>query len=85
VVGFDNKLSPAESVTAMQAAIDQGVRYLAQGNGSSVAGALIDAVNRHNTRNPGKEVIFLNYAAVDPTSPTASAATGTSASTPTRR
>jgi len=66
VVGFDNKLSPAESVTAMQAAIDQGVRYLAQGNGSSVAGALIDAVNRHNARNPGKEVIFLNYAAVDP-------------------
>jgi branched-chain amino acid transport system substrate-binding protein len=66
VVGFDNKLSPAESLTAMQAAIDQGVRYLAQGNGSSVAGALIDAVNRHNSRNPGKEVIFLNYAAVDP-------------------
>lgn len=66
VVGFDNKLSPAESVTAMQAAIDQGVRYIAQGNGSSVAGALIDAVNRHNARNPGKEVIFLNYAAVDP-------------------
>jgi branched-chain amino acid transport system substrate-binding protein len=30
VVGFDNKLSPAESLTAMQAAIDQGVRYLAQ-------------------------------------------------------
>ncbi|MDP2164307.1 MAG: branched-chain amino acid ABC transporter substrate-binding protein [Hydrogenophaga sp.] len=66
VVGFDNKLSPAESLTAMQAAIDQGVRYLAQGNGSSVAGALIDAVNRHNARNPGKEVIFINYAAVDP-------------------
>ncbi len=42
VVGFDNKLSPAESVTAMQAAIDQGVRYIAQGNGSSVAGALIE-------------------------------------------
>jgi branched-chain amino acid transport system substrate-binding protein len=66
VVGFDNKLSPAESLTALQAAIDQGVRYIAQGNGSSVAGALIDAVNRHNSRNPGKEVVFLNYAAVDP-------------------
>lgn len=66
VVGFDNKLSPAESLTALQAAIDQGIRYIAQGNGSSVAGALIDAVNRHNSRNPGKEVVFLNYAAVDP-------------------
>ena len=66
VIGLDNKLSPAESLTALQAAIDQGVRYITQGNGSSVAGALIDAVNRHNSRNPGKEVIFLNHSAVDP-------------------
>ena len=66
VVGFDNKLSPAESLNNFKAALDQGVRYIAQGNGSSVAGALIDAVNKHNERNPGKEVIFLNYAAVDP-------------------
>jgi len=66
IVPFDNKLSPAESLNAFKAALDQGVRYIAQGNGSSVAGALIDAVNKHNERNPGKEVIFLNYAAVDP-------------------
>ncbi|OSZ68006.1 branched-chain amino acid ABC transporter substrate-binding protein [Hydrogenophaga sp. IBVHS2] len=66
VVGFDNKLSPAESLNNFKAALDQGVRYIAQGNGSSVAGALVDAVNKHNERNPGKEVVFLNYAAVDP-------------------
>ncbi|MFA7556625.1 MAG: branched-chain amino acid ABC transporter substrate-binding protein [Hydrogenophaga sp.] len=66
LVAFDNKLSPAESLTAFNAALDQGVRYFAQGNGSSVAGALIDAINKHNARNPGKEVLFLNYAAVDP-------------------
>lgn len=66
IVPFDNKLSPAESLNAFKAALDQGVRYIAQGNGSSVAGALIDAVNKHNERNPGKEVVFLNYAAVDP-------------------
>jgi branched-chain amino acid transport system substrate-binding protein len=66
IVAFDNKLSPAESLNAFKAALDQGVRYIAQGNGSSVAGALIDAVNKHNERNPGKEVVFLNYAAVDP-------------------
>jgi branched-chain amino acid transport system substrate-binding protein len=66
VVAFDNKLSPAESLTALQSAIDQGIRYITQGNGSSVAGALIEAVARHNARNPGKEVIFLNHSAVDP-------------------
>ncbi|MDD2546084.1 MAG: branched-chain amino acid ABC transporter substrate-binding protein [Burkholderiaceae bacterium] len=66
LVAFDNKLSPAESLNALKAAMDQGVRYITQGNGSSVAGALIEAVNKHNERNPGKEVMFLNYAAVDP-------------------
>ncbi|MEY3512991.1 MAG: Leucine, isoleucine, valine-, threonine-, and alanine-binding protein precursor [Pseudomonadota bacterium] len=66
IVGFDNKLSPAESLNAMQAAMDQGIRYISQGNGSSVAGAIIEAVNKHNERNPGKEVIFLNHSAVDP-------------------
>ena len=66
VQGIDNKLSPAESLNALKAAIDQGVRYVLQGNGSSVAGALIDAIDKHNARNPGKEVIYLNYAAVDP-------------------
>ncbi|MEZ5641545.1 MAG: branched-chain amino acid ABC transporter substrate-binding protein [Burkholderiaceae bacterium] len=63
---FDNKLSPAESATALKSAIDQGIHYIAQGNGSSVAAALIDGVNKNNERNPGKEVVYLNYAAVDP-------------------
>jgi branched-chain amino acid transport system substrate-binding protein len=31
-----------------------------------VAGALIDAVAKHNERNPGKEIIYLNHSAVDP-------------------
>ena len=66
VTGFDNKASPQESLTVLKAAIDQGYRYIVQGNGSGAAGALIDAINKHNERNPGKEVVFLNYAAVDP-------------------
>ncbi len=63
---IDNKLSPAESLNALKSAIDNGARYIIQGNGSSVALALIDAINKHNERNPGKEVIFLNDSAVDP-------------------
>ncbi len=66
IIGLDNKLSPAESLNQLKSALDQGVRYITQGTGSSVAGALLDAVNKHNERNPGKEIIFLNYAAVDP-------------------
>ncbi|NLZ41428.1 MAG: branched-chain amino acid ABC transporter substrate-binding protein, partial [Comamonadaceae bacterium] len=63
---IDNKLSPAESLNALKSAIDQGVRYVIQGNGSSVALALVDAINKHNERNPGKEVLYFNDAAVDP-------------------
>jgi branched-chain amino acid transport system substrate-binding protein len=66
VTGIDNKLSPTESLNALKSAIDQGVRYVIQGNGSSVALALVDAINKHNERNPGKEVVYLNDAAVDP-------------------
>ena len=66
VTGIDNKLSPTESLNALKAAIDGGARYIIQGNGSSVALALTDAITKHNERNPGKEVIYLNDAAVDP-------------------
>jgi branched-chain amino acid transport system substrate-binding protein len=66
VTGFDNKGSPQESLNSLKAAIDQGFRYVTQGNGSGAALAISDAVSKHNARNPGKEVVFLNYAAVDP-------------------
>ncbi len=66
IVPFDNKVSPKESLVQLQKAIDRGIRFIAQGNGSSVASAIIDAVNKHNKRNPGDEILFLNYAAVDP-------------------
>ena len=66
VVGFDNKGSPQESLNTLKAAIDQGFRYITQGNGSGAGLALEDAVEKYNERNPGKEVVYLNYAAVDP-------------------
>jgi branched-chain amino acid transport system substrate-binding protein len=65
-VGFDNKGSPQAALDQLKAATDQGFRYIAQGNSSAVAGALSDAVTKHNERNPGKEVVYINYAAVDP-------------------
>jgi branched-chain amino acid transport system substrate-binding protein len=65
-VSFDNKASPQESLNVLKAAIDQGIRYVVQGNGSGAAAAISDAVSKHNERNPGKEVVYLNYAAVDP-------------------
>ncbi len=66
IVPFDNKTNPQESLIQAQKAIDAGVRYLTQGNGSAVASALSDFVTKYNERNPGKEVLYFNYAAIDP-------------------
>lgn len=66
VIGLDNKINPQESLVQLQKAIDDGVRYIVQGNGSSVASALLNAINKHNERNPNDRVLFFNYAAVDP-------------------
>ena len=66
MVAFDNKVSPKESLIQLQVAIDQGIRYVAQGNSSGVAHALTDAIEKHNKRNPDDRVLFLNYSAVDP-------------------
>jgi branched-chain amino acid transport system substrate-binding protein len=66
IVPLDNKTNPQESLIQAQKAIDSGVRFLTQGNGSAVAAALSDFVSKYNDRNPGKEVLYFNYAAVDP-------------------
>jgi branched-chain amino acid transport system substrate-binding protein len=66
IAGFDNKGSPQESLNVLKAAIDQGFRYVVQGNGSGVTAALSDAITRHNQRLPHKAVVLINYAAMDP-------------------
>lgn len=66
MVGFDGKGSPQESLTQLKIAIDQGYHYITQGGGSGVALALVDAINKHNERNPGKEIVYLDFAALDP-------------------
>jgi len=64
---YDSKGQVDEALSALRSAIDDGARVILQGNSSAVAAALIDAVNKHNEREPARRVVFLNYAAVDPT------------------
>ncbi len=63
---YDSKGQNDEALSALRAAIDDGVRVVAQGNSSAVAAVLIDAINKHNDRQPDQRVLFLNYSAVDP-------------------
>jgi branched-chain amino acid transport system substrate-binding protein len=66
LIQFDSKSNPQEAQLALKAAIDQGARYINQTNGSNVAGALVEAVAKHNEREPDKTVLYLNTGAVDP-------------------
>ena len=63
---YDSKGQTEEALSALKSAIDDGARFIMQGNSSAVAAALIDAINKHNAREPAKRVLFLNYSAVDP-------------------
>jgi branched-chain amino acid transport system substrate-binding protein len=63
---YDSKGQNEEALSALKAAIDDGAQFIVQGNSSSTAAALIDAINKHNEREPNKRVLFLNYSAVDP-------------------
>jgi branched-chain amino acid transport system substrate-binding protein len=62
---FDNKQGVEESLVALKQVTDQRIPFVVQGNSSAVAAVLIDAVNKHNGREPDKRVLFLNYSAVD--------------------
>ena len=63
---YDSKGQSEEALTSLRSAIDAGAQYIFQGNSSANASALIDAIQKHNDREPNKRVVFLNYAAVDP-------------------
>ncbi|MDN3516993.1 branched-chain amino acid ABC transporter substrate-binding protein [Aquisalimonas lutea] len=66
IVPMDNSQSPSESAQLVQRAADQGIPFVTQGNGSNVASAIVQSVNRNNQRNPDNRLLYLNYAAVDP-------------------
>jgi branched-chain amino acid transport system substrate-binding protein len=63
---YDSKGQNEEVLTSLKSALDDGARIVLQGNSSANALTLIDAINKHNEREPDKRVVFLNYSAVDP-------------------
>jgi branched-chain amino acid transport system substrate-binding protein len=66
IAHFDNKGTAQESVAAFRLPLDQGYRYFFNGGSSANYAALLDAVNKHNARNPGKEVLLLSHSTADP-------------------
>ena len=63
---FDSKGATEEALSLLKSALDQRVGFVLQGNSSATAAALIDALEKHNGREPQRRALFLNYSAVDP-------------------
>ena len=66
IVALDNKQSPTETQLQFRRAVSDGLQIIFQGNSSAVANTLSTTISRFNRRNPGKEVLQINYSAVDP-------------------
>jgi branched-chain amino acid transport system substrate-binding protein len=63
---LDSKGNTEEALSLLRGALDQRISFIAQGNSSAAAAALIDALDKHNVRDPQRRALLLNYSAVDP-------------------
>ena len=64
IVPFDNKSQPSDALLALKSATDQNMPFIMQCSGSNIAAALIEAVDKHNERNPDNRIIYVNCGAV---------------------
>src|ERR1700691_1115592 len=64
LVPFDDKLQPAEALIALKSMTDQNIPFVMHCTGSNVGAALIDAVSKHNARNPDNRILYLNCGAL---------------------
>ena len=63
---FDSKGNTEEALAMLRGALDRQAGFVLQGNSSATAAALIDALEKHNEREPSQRAVFLNYSAVEP-------------------
>lgn len=60
IVEYDNQGGPAGASDKVKTAIAEGADIIIQGSSSAVSGQITEDVRKHNIRNKGKEVLFLN-------------------------
>ena len=61
LVPLDDQSSVKQALSNLELAIQQGIRYVTQGNNPEVALALAKAIDAHNRDNPARSVMYLNY------------------------
>ncbi|APV50187.1 branched-chain amino acid ABC transporter substrate-binding protein [Betaproteobacteria bacterium GR16-43] len=60
---YDNQGGPAGASDKLKAAIADGVQIVVQGGSSAIGGQITEDVRKHNLRNPGKEIVYINVGA----------------------
>ena len=60
---YDNQGGPSEAADKLKAAINDGAQIIIQGASSAIGGQITADVQKHNTRNPGKEIMWINVGA----------------------
>ncbi|MGF6872788.1 branched-chain amino acid ABC transporter substrate-binding protein [Paraburkholderia sp. MM5477-R1] len=61
----DDKFNPKDGKTCLDQAIGNDVHFVIQGIGANVTLTLLDAIEKYNARNPGKEIILINWSGLD--------------------
>ncbi len=57
---YDNQSGPSEAADKLKVAINDGAQIIVQGASSAISGQITGDVQKHNMRNPGKEVLYIN-------------------------
>ena len=60
---YDNQGGPSEAADKVKAAINDGAHLIIQGASSAIGGQITADVQKHNARNPGKEIMYFNVGA----------------------
>ena len=63
LIEYDNQGGPAGAADKLKAAAADGVHLIVQGASSAIGGQITEDVRKHNLRNPGKEMIYINVGA----------------------
>jgi branched-chain amino acid transport system substrate-binding protein len=61
LVPLDDASSTEQALRSLELAIQQGIRYVAQGSNPEISIALVEAIAAYNSDNPNREILFLNF------------------------
>jgi branched-chain amino acid transport system substrate-binding protein len=61
----DDKFNAKDGKNCLDRAIGEDVHFVMQGIGTHVTMTVLDAIDKYNARNPGKEIILINWSGLD--------------------